>query len=272
MSVVLDLETDSEVSIDIMDVLGERQAFTQNDVEILLVKVSHPELETQSPSFDRLIWGRTMLDWVKLGLGGKVTLVDGDGLDKIKSKLTDKPITLVAYSDTPLLNLDLVGHMLSIVNLNFNKIHNFRRCFMGATKLFKSATALPTEIDARFKNLFNLRMVDDFVSLNQVEEELQRRIVVSHMKNGVHFLNSKSVQIDVGVKIGKNVTVGPNIILKGKTTICDGVVLEMNDIIENGEIGEGVNLTSCVIRNSKIGKNSLIKPFSVIENGKLKGE
>jgi bifunctional N-acetylglucosamine-1-phosphate-uridyltransferase/glucosamine-1-phosphate-acetyltransferase GlmU-like protein len=143
---------------------------------------------------------------------------------------------------------------------------------MGPTALFKSATKLPEEVDPRFKNLFNLKMVDDFVSLSQAEEELQKRIVYTHMKSGVHFLNPKSVLLDVGCKIGKNVEIGPCNVLKGKTEIKDNVVLRLNNLIENSEIGEGGELINCVIRNSKIGKNSVIKPNSVIENGKLKGE
>ena len=272
MSVKLELETDSELEIDVASMLQDVQEFTQNDVQILLIKTNNSSLASVNPSYERKLWGRSMLDWVRLGLGSPAILVeDGPVLEVIRPHLEDKPVTLVAFADTPLFTPDLIGHMLRIVNSNFGQIHNFGRAFMGATKLFKSAKELPSVVDYHFKDLIFMLRVDNFVALAQAEDELRERIIYSHLKNGVHFLDRSSVQIDVDVKIGKNVEIGMSNILKGKTTIGDNVVLGIGNVVENCEIGDSVTLNYCVMKNSKLGANSVIKPYSVIENGKLIG-
>ena len=68
------------------------------------------------------------------------------------------------------------------------------------------------------------------------------------MKNALKNILLKdpfSIVIDQDVNISKNVSIGPNVQITGKSTIDQGVVIEGN----------------CLINNSKIGANTLVKAF-----------
>jgi len=266
MSVKLDFEIDSETRIDVSSVL-DQTTFTEDDIDVVLVKTNHVLLATDKPSFERKLLGRSMIDWVKNALNDSVKLVDdGPTLDVVRPALGKKAITLVAFADTPLLFYELIVEMLNDVNMAGGAIKNFGGAYMGATEEFKKISVLPKEVEAHWKNLEYLRHVTDFVSLTNAENELHDRIIYSHMKSGVCFSLPKTILVDATVKIGKNVTIGPNNVLRGNTKIGDNVVLEANNIVENSVIESNCSIIGCVIKNSKIDKNSKIKPFSVIEN------
>lgn len=269
MSTKFDFEIDSETSIDISTVLESATNYTEDDVDIILIKKNHELLSQNEPSYMRLLWGRTMLDWVKLGLGGKVNLVeDGPTLDVVKPKLSTKPITLVAFADTPLLFFELVVEMLNEVNMDGGKIKNFGGAYMGATNQFREASALPIKREPRWESLEYMRHVTDFVSLSNAERELHDRIVYSYMKKGVYFQNPETTLVDTGIEFGKNVTIGPGNVISGKVKVGNNVKLQANNVIENCTIGDNVELLNCVVKNSKIDNNCKVKPFSVIENEK----
>jgi bifunctional UDP-N-acetylglucosamine pyrophosphorylase/glucosamine-1-phosphate N-acetyltransferase len=76
------------------------------------------------------------------------------------------------------------------------------------------------------------------------------------IKNNIFLVDPNTFQKDLEVKISKNVFIGPNVILKGKTEIKEDVRIE----------------GSAFISNSIIGRNTLVKPFTSIEDSKIASE
>ncbi len=113
----LEIESDSIIDIDVSAMLNGVREYSDKDVQIFLIKSNSPLFAADKPSFERSIWGRSMLEWTRLGLGGDVTILDGEEiLAAVQKKLSDKPITLVAFSDTPLINTKTIRAMLEAVN------------------------------------------------------------------------------------------------------------------------------------------------------------
>ncbi len=83
---------------------------------------------------------------------------------------------------------------------------------------------------------------------------------------------SDNSYIEKSVKIGKNVTLYPNVYLLGKTKIGDGSVVYPNTTIEDSVIGENVLIISSHIEGSEISSNVKIGPFAHIREGCKIGE
>lgn len=95
--------------------------------------------------------------------------------------------------------------------------------------------------------------VNDGQDLNLVNEALRSQQVARHAARGVRFLAPASVLIDPDVEIGLNVTVGPSVQLLGKTQVGEGTVIE----------------GSAIIRDSKIGKNCILRLGSYLTEAAL---
>ncbi len=86
----------------------------------------------------------------------------------------------------------------------------------------------------------------------------------------VNFINYKSCQIDKTVTFGKNVTIYPNNIIKGKTHISDNTTIKANNYISDCIILENTEIEYSFLEQSEIGKNVKIGPFSRIRpNSKI---
>jgi len=85
---------------------------------------------------------------------------------------------------------------------------------------------------------------------------MRQRINEAHMLAGVTFIDPATAYIDYGIKIGRDVTIYPNVHLSGVTTVGAGSVIE-----------EGVKIT-----DSRIGRDVLVKSHSVIESSVLGDE
>jgi len=82
---------------------------------------------------------------------------------------------------------------------------------------------------------------------------MRERINEEHMMAGVSFIDPSTAYIDYGVKIGADAAIYTNVHLSGATVVGAGSVIE-----------EGVR-----IRDSRVGKGSVIKSHSVVESSVL---
>ena len=83
-------------------------------------------------------------------------------------------------------------------------------------------------------------------------------------KIGLKIIGKSSVYIDKTVKIGKNVTIYPNNIIKGNTIIGDNVILLPNNYIEDCEIKNNVTIEYSYLEQSVIENDCHIGPYSRI--------
>lgn len=80
----------------------------------------------------------------------------------------------------------------------------------------------------------------------------------------IHFkMNAKdNCHIDETVTIGENVTIYPNNIIVGNSTIQDGVTLYPNNIISDSIICKNATVACSVVEKSVVKENTTIGPFS----------
>ncbi len=104
--------------------------------------------------------------------------------------------------------------------------------------------------------------LQDLALINSILAQRQMELLI---ENGVNFIDSKSCFIDPEVTIGKHVIIGPNVQLKGKTSLGDGVTIHGTAIIEDTTIAAGsVIKLGCHIEKSSIGKETSVGPFAHI--------
>lgn len=78
----------------------------------------------------------------------------------------------------------------------------------------------------------------------------------------VTLIGEHTIFIDETVKIGKNVTIHPNNIIKGNTIIGDNVTLMPSNYIVNSTVAENSVVEFSYIEDSVVEKNVHIGPFS----------
>ena len=110
--------------------------------------------------------------------------------------------------------------------------------------------------------------VNSRAELAQVEAEIQRRVVVKLMQEGVTFRNPATVVIDSSVTIGRDTVVYPYVTLEGNTTIGEGCVIDPSVHLVDVRVGSNVHLkTGTVAEDSEIGDDAAVGPYAHLRPG-----
>jgi len=113
------------------------------------------------------------------------------------------------------------------------------------------------------EDYMEVKGVNDRVDLSEVENEMRKRINLSHMKEGVTIIDPLSTIIDAEVKIGRDTVVYPNNTIKGKSSIGSESIIEPNSVITDSVIGNNVHIKpSCVIQEASVSDNAAVGPFA----------
>jgi bifunctional UDP-N-acetylglucosamine pyrophosphorylase/glucosamine-1-phosphate N-acetyltransferase len=103
-----------------------------------------------------------------------------------------------------------------------------------------------TAIDAPFAEVTG---INDRVDLAAVEAAARKRINAAWMRAGVTMTDPASTYIDANVgPFGSDVLIGPNVSVRGKTTIGNNVHLD----------------TGCVLTDVTVAEDAHVKPYSVL--------
>lgn len=105
------------------------------------------------------------------------------------------------------------------------------------------------------------RGANDRIQMAQLNELMRRKIIKSHMENGVDIPLSSGVMIDPSVKIGKDSTVLPNTILRADVKIGENCEIGPNTLIEKSTVGNNVKLNNVQCYQSQIDDNVKCGPF-----------
>ncbi len=118
-----------------------------------------------------------------------------------------------------------------------------------------------TSIDTPFSEVTG---INDRIDLAAVEASARRRINEGWMRGGVTMIDPASTYIDADVgPLGKDVWLGPNVALRGKTSIGDGVRIDVGCVVTDATIADGANVKPySVIGESAIGARAQVGPFS----------
>ena len=114
--------------------------------------------------------------------------------------------------------------------------------------------------------------INDRVDLARASEEARRRILESHMRNGVTVLDPAATWIDAGVEIGADVTIAPGSSLRGATSVgSESVVGPMTTLIDS-RIGERVEVPHSFLTGCEVADGAQVGPFAYLRPDAKLGE
>jgi bifunctional UDP-N-acetylglucosamine pyrophosphorylase / glucosamine-1-phosphate N-acetyltransferase len=118
-----------------------------------------------------------------------------------------------------------------------------------------------TAIDAPFTEVSG---INDRVDLATVEAEARRRINEAWMRQGVSMNDPRTVYIDADVgPLGKDVWIGPGVVLRGKTRIGDNVRIDTGTVLTDVTVADDSNIKPySVLTETIVGEKVQIGPFS----------
>ena len=106
--------------------------------------------------------------------------------------------------------------------------------------------------------------INDRVALANAEKVMKRRLNEFHLRNGVTIVDPDATYIGPHVTIEQDVTIEPGTMITGDTTIGSGTHIGLNSEIDYCEIGKDNVIRQSVLKNSKIGNETSIGPFTHI--------
>ena len=105
--------------------------------------------------------------------------------------------------------------------------------------------------------------VNDRVQLAAAGIALRKRINETLMLSGVTLIEPSSVYIDLGVVIGADSVIHPNVHISGSTVIGNGCIIEPSVVIRNCSVADSVTIKAgSVMSDSTIGEGASIGPMA----------
>ncbi len=109
--------------------------------------------------------------------------------------------------------------------------------------------------------------VNDRRQLAAAENRLRRRINRGWLGRGVGMVDPDHTYVDATVQLAPDVSIFPGVILQGRTIVGEGAEIGPGCRLVDCEIGAGAVLESTTARHVRIGANSRVGPFAVLEPG-----
>lgn len=109
--------------------------------------------------------------------------------------------------------------------------------------------------------------VNDRVQLAAAESELRHRTNESLLRSGVTMLDPASVFVDTTVRVGKDVTLFPGVILQGATVVGDGSELGPGTRLVDTRVGDDCTIEQTTARSARIGDRCIVGPYAALGPG-----
>ncbi|MEP6639789.1 MAG: DapH/DapD/GlmU-related protein, partial [Chloroflexota bacterium] len=126
-------------------------------------------------------------------------------------------------------------------------------------------SAVGFEDDGRFEG------INDRSQLAAAEWSMRVRLNEAHMRNGVTMRDPSTVYLDWTVDLGADVTLEPNVILRGATTVGDGSVIGSGSQLIDATVGSKASVWASVVESSTIEDDATVGPFSHLRPGTVVG-
>jgi bifunctional UDP-N-acetylglucosamine pyrophosphorylase/glucosamine-1-phosphate N-acetyltransferase len=112
--------------------------------------------------------------------------------------------------------------------------------------------------------------VNDRYELARARGVLQQRIVEAHGRSGVDFIAPDSVVVHCGVHLGTDVSIGPGVVLEGRTSIGSGTSIGPHCHLIDADIGANVVVHSfSMCESAKVEEGASIGPYARLREGSL---
>jgi bifunctional UDP-N-acetylglucosamine pyrophosphorylase/glucosamine-1-phosphate N-acetyltransferase len=109
--------------------------------------------------------------------------------------------------------------------------------------------------------------INNRVHLAEAEAVLRRRINREHMLAGVSMTDPAQVNIEAGVKIGRDTVIQPGTRLTGNTVIGERCEIGPNTLIHSSTIGDDCKILASVIEEAKVEDHVGMGPFCHLRKG-----
>ena len=119
----------------------------------------------------------------------------------------------------------------------------------------------------RLRNPEEANLVNDRAQLARAEEILRRRILDTHMREGVTVRDPASTHIEASVEIGRDTVVLPGSFLHGQTRIGSDCVIGPSTDLQDTMVGDGAHVEHSVGRGAVIGDAAHVGPYSFLRPG-----
>src|SRR6185503_15395956 len=126
-------------------------------------------------------------------------------------------------------------------------------------------SAVGFEDDGRFDG------INDRSQLAAAEWSLRVRLNEAHMRNGVTMRDPSTVYLDWSVELGTDVTLEPNVILRGTTRVGDGSVIGPGSQLIDSTVGARAKVWASVVESSTIEDEATVGPYSHLRPGSVVG-
>lgn len=109
--------------------------------------------------------------------------------------------------------------------------------------------------------------VNDRVQLSEAAAALRRRKAEELARSGVTIVDLATTYIDRSVQVAPDTVIHPMTFLEGDTTIGSGCSIGPNVRIVDSRIGDRVEVSFAVVRESSIGDEAQVGPFASLRPG-----
>jgi bifunctional UDP-N-acetylglucosamine pyrophosphorylase/glucosamine-1-phosphate N-acetyltransferase len=109
--------------------------------------------------------------------------------------------------------------------------------------------------------------INDRSQLADAELDMRLRILEAHMRAGVTIVDPSTTYIDESVRIAEDVTLEPNVILRGQTVIERDALIRAGSQIFDTTVGERSVVWASVLEGSTVDTDVTIGPFSHVRKG-----
>jgi bifunctional UDP-N-acetylglucosamine pyrophosphorylase/glucosamine-1-phosphate N-acetyltransferase len=112
--------------------------------------------------------------------------------------------------------------------------------------------------------------INDRHELALARQALQARIVEDHGRNGVDFEQPSTVIIEPDVQIAPDVQIGAGVILRGKTSVAEGVHIAAYCELTDASVGPDVRIHSfSMLESATVERGGSIGPYARLRPGSL---
>jgi bifunctional UDP-N-acetylglucosamine pyrophosphorylase/glucosamine-1-phosphate N-acetyltransferase len=109
--------------------------------------------------------------------------------------------------------------------------------------------------------------INDRAELADAVHRLQARVNERHMAAGVTMDDPSTAYVDVTVELAADVTLEPNVILRGRTTVGEGTWIGAGSQIVDSSIGRECRVWASVLESAEVEDQVRIGPFAHLRPG-----
>lgn len=118
------------------------------------------------------------------------------------------------------------------------------------------------------KDAYEVMGANDRVQLADLGRALRERINRRWMLAGVTLIDPATTYIEPDVVIGRDTVLGPNVHLRGKTTLGAGVQVDTGCVVTDSVVGDRVELRAAsILEEARVSAGALIGPFARLRPG-----